>query len=67
MDAWDATFAAWAADAHLPHDAALIALGATSAFLEARERHRAGATEKVVHYLLSQALSAAGTPPHQVE
>jgi len=50
----------WACDAGLPRDSALIALGATSAFLEARRQHGTGASERVVRLQLDKALSDAG-------
>jgi hypothetical protein len=57
----------WATDAGLGRDAALIALGATTAFLEARQKHRAGATEQTVRSLLSAALAGTGMAPHATD
>jgi len=60
MTTFDAILANWATDAGLGHDSALVALGATSAFLEARRQHKAGASERVVRLQLDLALSDVG-------
>jgi len=60
MTTFDTILANWATDAGLPHDSALIALGATSSFLEARKQHKAGASERVVRLQLDLALSDVG-------
>jgi len=57
---FDAILSNWSVDAGLPHDSALIALGATSAFLEARKQHKAGASERVVRLQLDKALVGVG-------
>jgi len=60
MTSWDTILANWATDAGLGHDAALLHLGGTMAFLEARWQHKAGASERVVRLQLDEALRDVG-------
>jgi len=60
MTSWDTILANWATDAGLGHDDALLHLGATSAFLEARRQCKAGASERVVRLQLDLALADVG-------
>ena len=60
MPTFDAILANWATDAGLGHDSALIALGATSSFLEARRQYGTGASERVVRMQLDKALHDVG-------
>jgi len=63
MPTFDAILANWATDAGLGHDSALIALGATSAFLKARRLCKAGASEREVRMQLDKALHDVGMTP----
>ena len=60
MTSWDSILANWSVDAGIPHDSALIALGATSSFLAARQAYRDGASEQVCRQWLDKALRDGG-------
>jgi len=63
MLTFDAILSNWSLGAGMGHDAALMHLGATSAFLEARKQHKAGASERVVRLQLDKALHDVGMTP----
>ena len=60
MASWDSVLADWSVDCGISHDAALMALGGTVAFLEARQAHKDGASEHVVRQWLDKALRDGG-------
>lgn len=45
----------------------LIALAKLPAYADARQRHKDGGTEKVVRFLLGQALAQAGLVPQEID
>ena len=57
----------WASGKGISRTNAIVALSGTPHWMEARRRHRGGATEKVVRYLLSASLAGSGLQPNKTE